>query len=181
MVVWSIAKHHVVIVTNTTFDEDCFPKCSKGQEDTPISISIPDDKESNQESEAPQPRSPDQYEQMPIPAPRGNLPQPLPLRFYGYRLFLELSELSEPSETFHYHLLNNLFSLNLLLSNIIFLPNLVSRRINLIHAKELIYIKDIHQKKRYLISDSPPTPPTPSHERVWYIPKSVLANWMPPR
>ena len=42
-------------------------------------------------------------------------------------------------------------------------------------------IKDVHQKKRYMISGSPPTPPTPSRERMWYIPKRVPANWMPPR
>ena len=56
---WSKTKHCVVIATNTIFDEDSFPQCSKGQEDGPAPILIPDDQESDQESEILQSKSPD--------------------------------------------------------------------------------------------------------------------------
>ena len=41
--------------------------------------------------------------------------------------------------------------------------------------------KDIHQRKRFQVSDSLPTPSTPSREQVWYITERIPANWMPPR
>ena len=50
---WSKTKYHIVITTNTTFDEDSFLQCSKGQEDRPAPIPIPDDQESDQESQIP--------------------------------------------------------------------------------------------------------------------------------
>ena len=59
---WSKTKHHVVIATNATFDEESFLQCSKGQEDGPAPIPIPDDEESDQESEIPQTKSSDQHE-----------------------------------------------------------------------------------------------------------------------
>ena len=43
----SKTKHHVMIATNATFDEESFLQCSKGQEDGPASIPIPDNEESD--------------------------------------------------------------------------------------------------------------------------------------
>ena len=42
-----------MIMANATFDEESFPQCSKGQEDGPAPIPIPNDQESDQESEIP--------------------------------------------------------------------------------------------------------------------------------
>ena len=39
-----------MIATNATFDEESFLQCSKGQEDGPALIPIPDDGESDDES-----------------------------------------------------------------------------------------------------------------------------------
>ena len=87
-----------MIATNATFDEDSFLQCSKGQEDGPAPIPIPDDQESDQESEVQWSKSLDQHEWIPISAPRGDSPQPPPLGFYSYGLFSDSSEPSEPSE-----------------------------------------------------------------------------------
>ena len=90
---WSKTKHHVVVATNATFDEESFPQCFKGQEDGPAPIPIPDDEESDQESEILWLKSPDQHERVPIPVPRGNSPQPPPMGFYKYGPFSKPSEL----------------------------------------------------------------------------------------
>ena len=39
---WSKTKHWVVVATNATFDENCFPHCSRHQEDRPAPIPIED-------------------------------------------------------------------------------------------------------------------------------------------
>ena len=95
---WSKTKHQVVVATNATFDEESFPQCSKDQEDGPASIPIPDDDESDHESEIPWPKLLDQHERVPIPVPWGNSPQPPPIEFYGYGPYSKPSEPSEPSE-----------------------------------------------------------------------------------
>ena len=66
---WSKTKHCIMVATNATFDEESFLQCSKSQEDRPAPIPIPDDKESDEESEIPQPKSPDQYKKVSIPVP----------------------------------------------------------------------------------------------------------------
>ena len=112
-------------------------QCSKGQEDRPAPIPIPDDEESDQESEIPPLKSSDCFEWIPISAPRGNSPQPPP-GFCGYGPYSYPSEPSEPSEkdmpqsspdpsSPSQHLLNNVFHL----------PNLVLKGENSIQASKL--------------------------------------------
>ena len=177
---WSKVKHHAVIATNATFDEESFPQCSKGQEDGPAPIPIPDDEEPDQESEDQQPRSPDQHERVPIPVPRGNLPPPAPIGFYRYRPFSDPSEPSEHSEPSENNIPlsspNDESSPSHTTSEQRLSPTKPGVKRQKPNSSQKAPIKDVHQRKIYLVSNSPPTPPTPSRERVWYIPERVPAN-----
>ena len=150
----------MVITTHATFDEESFPQCFKGQEDRPAPIPIPDD----QESEIHQPKSPDCHEQIPIPVSRGNSPQPPPLGFYGYRPFSEPSEPSEPSEKDMPLSSPNSLSPSQPSSKQHLSPTKPGIKRRKPDSSTKTGLDNIHQKKRYLISDSPPIPPTPSQE-----------------
>ena len=153
-----------MIATNATFDEESFLQCSEGQEDGPAPIPIPDDQDSDQESEIPQPTSPDCFEQIPILAPGDNSPQPPPLGFYGYRPFSDPSDPSEPSEKDIPQSSPESSSPSQSTSEQHLSPTKPGIKRQKPDSKSKIGIEDIHQKKRYMLSDSLPTPPTPSRE-----------------
>ena len=101
--------------------------------------------------------------------------------FYGYEPFSEPSEPSEPSEKDLPSSSPESSSPSQPTSEQRLSPTKPGIKRQKPDSSQKAPIEDIHQRKRYQVSDSPPTPPTPSREQVWYIPERVLANWMPPR
>ena len=181
---WSKTKHWVVIATNATFDENFFPHCSRHQEDGSAPIPIEDHDpaigESNElpplnNDSQPQALEPNWDVYVPIPIPHGNTPnldnanpaldqEPWfpPISFQRPQSPLGFNSPACPSSY-----------------RIDFSPLHPGIWCDWPETGYRSDIKDQHQHKRYMLTDSPPAFPS-LKEEDWLV-KPIPQSWFPPR